>query len=107
MKKRIGSKLYDTDSSELVYESVFGKLYRKRTREKEWFLVNDEHVIPMQDAEARAFMGETSYREKPVDEKRIMIAVDRETHGIISKRAKQHSVSITEEVRQIVKEVCK
>ena len=103
MKKRIGSKIYDTSTSELITETVFGMLYRKRTREREWFLVSDAHILPMEDAEARAMLGETAYREREPDTSSIMIRVDRETHAIIAEKAKKDGVSITEEMRRIMK----
>ena len=102
MKKRIGTKLYDTESAELVSESVFGKLYRKRTREREWFLLSGDQVLPMSEKEARAMLGETTYHEKPIESKRVMIGVDRETHSKIARMAKAEGLSISETVRKIV-----
>ena len=103
MKKRIGTKLYDTETAELITASAFGKLFRKRTRGREWFLLNGNHIVPMTDREARAMLGESSYKEREPDTKTVMIRVDRETHGIIAKKAKADGLSITEEMRKIVK----
>ena len=103
MKKRIGSKLYDTEKSELIAETVMGDVYRKRTREREWFLVSGDHVIPLTDAEARAMLGENAYPERKIDTDSIMIRVDRETHAVIARKAKADGLSITAEMRQIVK----
>lgn len=102
MKKRIGSRLYDTDKSELVADVGVGILYRKRTREREWFMLIGDIIEPLEGAEAFALLGKTAYREKPVDEKRIMIGVDRQTHAKISQLAKKDNLSIAEEVRRIV-----
>jgi len=103
MKKRIGSKLYDTETSELIADVGGSDLYRKRTREREWFLVmGGGHIEPLDDAQARALLGESSYIEKPPESKRIMIGVDRQTHAKIAKMAKRDKMSITEEVRWMV-----
>ena len=107
MKKRIGSKLYDTDTAELINESIFGKIYRKRTRGREWFMVyNDpEKIEPLKDAEAHAMLGENTYHEKTPDYNYTYIRVDRDSHAIISKLASRENVSITEEVRRIVEKM--
>ena len=103
MKKRIGTKIYDTETSEAVFASPLGMLYRKRTRAREWFLQNGEHIVPMTDREARAMLGESVYREREPDTNSIMVRVDRETHAIIAEKAKKDGVSITEEMRRIMK----
>ena len=103
MKKRIGSKLYNTETSELVYATDLGNLYRKRTRDREFFLVNGKHILPMTEAEARAMLGESSYIEKKPENARIMIGVDRETHAKISQVAKKKGVPISEFMRDWAK----
>ena len=45
MKKRIGTKLYDTDTSELVCEYDMGKVYRKKTGDGEFFVHNEQTGI--------------------------------------------------------------
>lgn len=48
MKKRIGSRLYDTETSEPVCGIEGGQLFRKRSRDREWFAVmNDGTVRPL------------------------------------------------------------
>lgn len=101
MKKRIGSKLYDTETSELIADVGVGILYRKKTREREWFLLSGKYILPMTDPEAKAALGEKSYLEKPPESKRIMIAVDRETHAKISAAAKKNGVPISEFMRSL------
>ena len=101
MKKRIGSKLYDTETSELIADVGVGILYRKKTREREWFLLIDKHIEPLEDAQARALLGESSYHEKPPESKRIMIGVDRETHAKISRAAKKEGLPLSEFMRKI------
>ena len=103
MKKRIGSREYNTDSAELIAQTVMGEVYRKKTRGREWFLRTDETILPLEDAEARAMLGENVYKEKPDDRKRVMIGVDLETHNIIAKKAKQEGKPISDIVRQMAK----
>lgn len=106
MKKRIGTKVYDTESSELIADTIWGDIYRKKTRNREWFIVYRSpggKIETLSDAEARAMLGESSYREKEPDTNSVMIRVDRETHAVIAKKAKEDGVSITEEMRRITK----
>lgn len=107
MKKRIGSRYYDTETAELIAENAFGKIYRKRSRGREWFVVwsDPELIDPLDDAQARAMLGE-SYVEDP-EPRFTTIWVDRETHAKIAEMARRDSVTITEEVRRIVETVIK
>lgn len=45
MKKRIGTKLYDTNKSELVCEYDMGKVYRKKNGDGEYFVHNEQTGI--------------------------------------------------------------
>lgn len=55
MKKRIGTKLYDTDKSEFICESSLGKILKKRTGLGEFFAYNeaDGVIIPLEYDAAR------------------------------------------------------
>ena len=105
MKKRIGSKLYNTETSEKIADVGIGILYRKKTREREWFLLIGNYIEPMTDAEARAALGENAYHEKPPESKRIMIAVDRQTHAKIAKMAKMEGLPISEFMKKLVEKL--
>ena len=105
MKKRIGSKLYDTETSEKIADVGIGILYRKKTRERSWFLLIGDSIEPMTDAEARAALGENTYYEKPPESKRIMIGVDRQTHAKIARAAKKEGLPISEFMREWAKEL--
>lgn len=107
MKRRIGSRLYDTDSSELIAETDFGTIYRKRTRGREWFIrYHDPDMIePLEDAEARAMLGESSYRDPEPESKRTWISIDRETHDRIARYAKARGLSIGEAVRTLTETI--
>ena len=101
MRKRIGTKLYDTESSEHVANVGIGHLYRKLTRDREWFLVIGDDIEPLEDPQARSLLGDTTYIEKPVDQKRIMIGVDRDTHARIAAAAKKKGCTISDLIRQL------
>lgn len=103
MKKRIGKRMYNTETSEFVADVGIGNLYRKRTCGREWFLAIGKDIEPMDDKQARALLGERTYIDKPVDEKRIMIGVYRETHAKIMNLAKEDDVKVADEVDKIVK----
>lgn len=45
MKKRIGSRIYDTNTAERICSIEGGSLYQKRTRNREWFAVYDDGTI--------------------------------------------------------------
>ena len=105
MKKRIGSKLYDTDSSELVADVGVGILYRKKTREREWFLQVGNYIEPVDDEQAKELLGNNVYHEKPPESKRIMIGVDRQTHAKIARAAKKEGLPISEFMKKIAEEL--
>lgn len=95
MKKRIGTKLYDTDTSEMVSDVGVGILYRKRTRKREWFLVIGDHVESVDDKQAKALLGNPERYPKKPDLDSVMIRVDRATHNKIASRAEMEKLSIT------------
>lgn len=101
MHKRIGTKLYDTESSEFVAGVGIGQLYRKQTRDREWFLVIGDDIEPLEDPQAKALLGDTAYIEKPVDQKRVMIGIDRDTHAKIAESARQQHCTIADVVKQL------
>lgn len=108
MKKRIGSKLYDTETSELITDTIWGTIYRKKTREREWFIVYHSpagKIETLEDSEARAMLGEVSYIEKLPESKRIMIGVDRKTHAKIARAAKKEGLPISEFMKKIAEQI--
>ena len=108
MKKRIGTRDYDTDKSELVCDIEGGKLYRKCSRGRQWFAVFDNYAIrPLDEDNSRdkklIDIG-MQYVEESVPEK-TTIWVDRETHSKLAYAAKQQRISISELVKNIVVKV--
>ena len=101
MKKRIGTKLYDTDTSERIADVGVGILYRKQTRGREWFLEIGDNIESLTEPEARALLGDTVRIERPQSDA-VMVRVDRETHNVIAQKAKMLGISMTEAIRRIV-----
>ena len=106
MKKRIGSKLYDTDTAELVCGVDGGQLYRKKTRGREWFAVFDDGTVKpldVYDPLDRLLMetGHLPKMDEPASDS-VMVRVDRETHAKIANVAKTRGQSITKTIAQIV-----
>ena len=50
MKKRIGTKLYDTEKSDFICESDLGKIFRKRTGLGEYYAYNEQtqSILPLE-----------------------------------------------------------
>ena len=102
MKKRIGTKLYNTDTSEKVADVGVGILYRKRTRKREWFLLIGDYSEPVDDKQAKALLGDDVRIEKKPDTDSIMIRVDRATHEKIAARAEKEGLSISKYMQKLV-----
>ena len=107
MKKRIGTKLYDTEKSELVCPIEGGQLYRKRTRNREWFAVMDDGTVKTMDMynPFDVLLMETGKSFIPDEEPpaSTMIRVDRETHDILAAEADRIGCPISELVRDNAK----
>ena len=109
IKKRIDSKLYDTTKSECVCTIDGGFLFRKRTRDREWFAVLDDGTVrplDVYDPFDMALMETGHIPAGSTDESvssTVMIRVDRTTHAIIAQKAKADGVSLTEELRRLIK----
>lgn len=103
MKKRIGTREYDTDTSELISDVGVGVLYRKRTRGREWFLVKGDRIEPIEEPQALDLLGGSARQENLP--RRVTISIDRETHAIIDAAAKAHGITIAEEVRRLARHV--
>ena len=108
MKKRIGSRNYDTDTSELICSIDGGRLYRKRSRDREWFAVMDDGTIRPLDVynPLDVLLMETGRLpegalDDPEPAYADRIRVDPETHARISAAAKAQGVSMAAIVRAL------
>lgn len=109
IKKRIGSKLYDTNTSECLCTIEGGILFQKRTRDREYFAVMDDGTVRPLDVynPFDMLLMETGYvpAEPEPESKDIMVRVDRETHAKIAAEAKRLGISITEMVRRMAENI--
>lgn len=94
MKKRIGSRIYDTQKSERIEKTAFGDIYKKRTGE--YFLAYDDYIMPLEVAEAKAMLGEDVRYKKEPEIDRTTLWVDRETRDRIANAAKKENLSVTD-----------
>lgn len=109
VKKRIGSKLYDTNTSECLCTIDGGILFQKRSRDREFFAVMDDGTVrplDVYDPIDRLLM-ETGHLPTEVWEepRSVMIRVDPGTHAILKAKAKEEGISITELMRRTAKEL--
>ena len=108
MKKRIGSRNYDTETSELIASVFGGDLYRKRTRDREFFLLSHadkkQVILPLEEKEALAMLGDNVRIDKP-ESNETWIRADRETHDKIARIAKERGLSITKTLKEIIAKI--
>ena len=106
IKKRIGTKIYDTNTSECLCTIDGGILFQKRTRDREYFAVMDDGTVRPLDVynPFDVLLMETGHvpAEPEPESTTIMVRVDRETHAKIAEMAKADGLSITAEIRKII-----
>lgn len=107
MKKRIGSKIYDTESAEYIAAIDGGQLYRKRTRDREWFAVMEDGTIRPLDVynPLDVLLMETGHLpaealEEP-EPQEYRVRIDQDTYNRIAAASKKRSCSMAEVVRQL------
>ena len=108
MKKRIGSRIYDSEKSEKICDIEGGSLYRKRSHGKEWFIIFENGAIrPLYDSNSKdkelIDVG-LQYVDKSKTS-RTTIWVDRETYDLLASYADRNNMSITQAVKNIVESV--
>lgn len=108
MQKRIGTRFYDTEKSEMICEITNGKLYRKRTRDREWFAVFDNGAIRPLDInhprDKKLIEIGLPYVEDETLPESTSIRIDRETLTKINTIAKMWKCSVSEVVKRLVKQ---
>ena len=89
MKKRIGTKLYDTDTAELLHPIEGGQLYQKRTRNRECFAVmNDGSIVPM-----------SGDKPEPAE---YRVRIDADTYHRIVNKAETEGCSLSQIVKKAI-----
>ena len=111
MRKRIGSKIYDTDTAELICAIDGGLLYQKRTRGREWFAVMDDGTVrplDVYDPRDMALMETGHMPPETFDEPEVIgdkIRVDPETYQRIAAAAKAEGVSMPVIIRRLAQDL--
>ena len=107
MKKRIGSRLYDTDTAERICSIDGGSLYQKRTRNREWFAVYDDGTVrplDVYDPLDRLLM-ETGHDLPDLDKpepQEYRVRVDADTYHQIADRAETDGCSMSQVVKKAI-----
>ena len=107
IKKRIGSKLYDTNTSECLCTIDGGILFQKRTRDREYFAVMDDGTIRPLDVYNPMDMLLMETGKLPADltkaePKEYRVRLDAETYDLVSEAAESEGVSMSQIVRRAV-----
>lgn len=107
MKVRIGSRNYNTETSELVCPIDGGQLYRKRTRDREWFAVFDDGSVRPLDVYNPIDMLLMETGKLPADltkaePKEYRVRLDAETYEMLSDAAESEGVSMAQIVKRAV-----
>jgi len=98
MKQRIGSRIYDTETSEKICSVGEGILFRKKTRGREWFILMDGGtILPLE--EWNPLIPE-DLRSKP-DPAEYRVRLDRSTYDQINAAAVRDNISMAEVVRRL------
>lgn len=111
MKKRIGTKLFDTETSECCKVTESGRLYRKKTRDRGFFFVyNNGDVVPLTDEDISALesnfntaqLGNLFASQKATGSSGYQVRVDKQTHDKLRKASKEQGVTISTVVKELV-----
>lgn len=111
MKKRIGTKIYDTETSECCKVTENGRLFRKRTRDKEYFFAySNGDIVPLTDEDIRdleanlvtAQLGDLFASQKATGSSGYQVRVDKQTHDKLRKASKEQGVTISTVVKELV-----
>ena len=95
MRKRIGTRIYDTETAELIYENGGQRVYRKRTRGRECFMTDGSELFPLTAEESAVFC-------EPTEAKTYFVRLDRESHTRLAELAKAEDCTMSEAVKKLI-----
>ena len=95
MKKRIGSRIYNTETADLIYEEGGLHIYRKQTRGRECFAVEGEELRPLTAEESAHYC-------EPAEPSVYLVRLDRESHSLLAELAKAEDCSMSEAVKRLI-----
>ena len=95
MKKSIGTRIYDTETADLIYEEGGLHVYRKQTRGRECFAVKGKELRPLTAEESAAFC-------EPAKPTTYLVRLDRESHTRLAELAKTENCTMSEAVKRLI-----
>ena len=104
MRKRIGTKTYDTKTSVFICDSNLGKIYRKQSNL--FFACDDVTIIPLEyetakeiirsNADPNVFTELFTLRDKDTAKKPVMISLSEYDKAKLRRLASQRKMSMSE-----------
>lgn len=116
MRKRIGTKLFDTETSDFICKSDLGKIYRKKAGLGEYFAHNEQKnaIIPLEYSVAKDIVKENdrdqyeklfSLRDKDNSVKKIItISVTDAEKMKMRRQSAQRKMSMSEYVVWLIEQ---
>lgn len=116
MRKRIGTKLFDTETSDFICESDLGKIFRKKAGLGEYFAYNEQKqsIIPLEYATAKDLVKENdkeqydklfSLRDKDDSIKKIITICITEAEKMkLRRQSAQRKMSMSEYIVWLIEQ---
>ena len=95
MKKRIGTRIYDTETADLIHEAGGVRVYRKQTRGRECFAEIGGELHPLTETEASQYC-------RPAEPKTYFVRLDHDSHAKLAEIAKSEHCTMSEAARKII-----
>lgn len=105
MRKRISTKLYDTDTADIIChkEGVF--LYQKRARERGLFIVDGDEITPITKDQAMEMFPGAEISPRSIGSSGYRICVDKETYNKLLKTAQRRNTTMSNIVAMLVEDL--
>lgn len=106
MKKRIATKIYNTDTADYICEKNGTILYQKRTRERGLFIVDGDEIKPVTKEQALEIFPDAEIFPRAAENLTYTIRVDKQTYKTILEEAEKRGSSMARLVAMFAEE-CK
>lgn len=105
MRKRISTKVYDTDTADIISKKEGLYLYQKRSRERGLFIVNGDKIIPVSRDLAMAMFPDAEISPRSVGSSGYRICVDQKTYDKLLNTAQRRNTTMSNIVAMLVEEM--
>jgi hypothetical protein len=95
MRKRIGTRIYDTETADLIHEAGGVRVYRKQTRGRECFMTDGSELFPLTAEESAVFC-------EPAEAKTYFVRLDHDSHARLTQIAKSEHCTMSEAVKKLI-----